>query len=137
MKPTLFVFILFILSCSPKLSPDHSWADQKWVLTEINGVPVQLSGTDKDAHLVFSPKERRYSGSGGCNRIMGTYAMDKGNKIRFNKPAGTLMACPDLKFEQKFIEVLGSVEKYGVSDKEMIFSDGNTTVLKFQSRPMN
>jgi heat shock protein HslJ len=137
MKPLLFLFILFISSCSPKLSPDHNWAGQKWVLTEVSGVPVQLSGTDKDAHLVFSPKDRRYSGSGGCNRIMGGYAIDQGNKIRFENPAGTLMACPDIKFESKFIEVLSSVEKYGVSDKEMVFSKGNTIVLKFESRPMN
>jgi heat shock protein HslJ len=137
MKPVLFLLILFISSCSPKLTPDHNWAGQKWVLTELSGVPVQLSGTDKDAHLVFSPKERSYSGSGGCNRIMGAYAIDKGNKIKFNNPAGTRMACPDIRFEEKFIEVLSSVENYGVSDREMFFSKGNTVVLKFQSRPVN
>ena len=134
MKPVLFLVILFISSCSPKLAPDHNWAEKKWVLIEMNGMPVQIGGTDKDAHLVFSPKERSYSGSGGCNRIMGAYALDKDNKIKFNNPAVTRMACQDIKFEEKFIEVLISVENYGASENEMIFSKGKTVVLKFQAR---
>lgn len=104
---------------------------------EMNGVPVQVSGTDKDAHLVFSPKDRNFSGSGGCNRIMGTYALDKDNKIRFSNPAGTKMYCPDIKFEEKFLEVLNTVQNYGVSETEMILSNGKTTVLKFQARGGN
>lgn len=137
MKNLLLLFLLgSFYACSPKLAPDHGWANQAWVLVEMNGVPVQVSGTDKDAHLVFFPNERTYAGTGGCNRIRGAYALDKGNKIKFNNPAGTLMACQDSKFENKFIEVLLSAEKYGVSEKEMIFSAKDAIVMKFEPRAL-
>jgi heat shock protein HslJ len=55
----------------------------KWVLSELNGVPVQLSGTDKDAHLQFEYKERKITGSGGCNRLTGTFETGKKNSFAF------------------------------------------------------
>ncbi len=118
--------------CNPKLTPDHNWKDKKWGLIELQGVPVQVSNTDKDAHLVLSATDKRYSGTGGCNRIMGTYTIDNKNRISFGDAAGTKMSCPDLAFETRFLESLKTVDNYSMDGNSLLLKKGKETVMKLQ-----
>jgi heat shock protein HslJ len=117
-------------TCGPKPTADHNWKDKKWVLIELQGNPVQVSGTDKDAHLVFSAADKRYSGTGGCNRIMGTYTIDNKNHLSFGNSAGTKMACPDLAFETKFLEALVTVDNYSMEGSSMLLKKGKEKIMK-------
>lgn len=134
-KNILFVFVFVsgvLFACSPKLSPDNNWKDKRWILTELKGVPVQLSGTNRDAHLFFSPSDKRYTGSGGCNRINGSYEIDKRNKISFGDAAATRMTCPDISFENTFLSTLKEVNSYEMHDKTMVLKKGNEIVMKLK-----
>jgi heat shock protein HslJ len=133
MKYTLSVIglILVLASCSPKLSPDSNWNDRRWILHEVNGVPVQLSGTNKDAHLNFIPRDKRYNGSGGCNRISGNYEIRQG-RISFSEPTGTRMMCNDQAFEDNFISLLKRVDRYSIENDMMVLKDGNRVLLIFK-----
>ncbi len=133
MKKLLAVslFTLFF-SCSSKLSPDAKWKDKKWVLKELAGAPVQLSGTDKDAHIIFNKGEQRFSGSGGCNRINGSYTMDTRSNLSFGQTLSTKMACPDMAFEDKFLTVLATVNGYETKDGELRMKKGKEIVLIFK-----
>ena len=93
----LFILSLVVVfvSCSPKLSPDAGWARQRWVVTEMKGIPVQLSGGRRDAFIRFETDEKRFTGNGGCNQINGGYAVDK-KEIRFGEVVSTKMSCEDI-----------------------------------------
>jgi heat shock protein HslJ len=65
------------MQCSPKLSPDSSWGNQRWVVVEMKGVPVQQSESRRDAFLKFEVAGKKFSGNGGCNQINGNYTIDK------------------------------------------------------------
>lgn len=120
-----------VVSCSPKLAPDSYWGDRRWVLSEMRGVPVQLSGTRRDAFLEFTPVEKRFTGNGGCNRISGQYSLEKKDRIRFENVISTKMSCNDIAFETSFLSLLNEVDRFKMEDNALVFRDGNDVILKF------
>ena len=132
-KALIYSFVLIAFySCSPKLSPDSAWGERKWVLFEIKGAPVQLSGTDRDAHLTFFAADKRYGGSGGCNRINGVYQINNKNKLTFGETASTKMLCPDQDFETSFLTTLKTVDNYSVENGIMLLKRGREIVMKLR-----
>lgn len=120
------------ISCSPKLAPDSYWGDHRWVLTEMKGVPVQLSGTRKDAFIEFSPQEKQFTGNGGCNRISGQYALEKKDRIKLENVISTKMSCNDIAFETSFLSLLNEVDRFKMEENNtLLLKDGNDVILKF------
>ena len=131
---TLLLSIVVLSSCSPKLAPDENWAEGNWVLTELKEVPVQISGNvSRDAHIEFRPSSRRYEGFGGCNRISGTYTLDK-SRLNFTPATGKLEACPDVPFETTFLALLNDVDRYTLNRNTMILKDGRKVLIKLQRK---
>ena len=126
-----YFFVLFtmaaFLGCSPKLS-DSSWGRSRWVLTEMKGVPVQLSGGRRDAYINFEPREKRFSGNGGCNQISGNYSLDKKN-IHFTEVISTKMSCEDIAFENTFLSTLNNVDRYEVKGDNLLLKRKREVVL--------
>ena len=119
MKYFSILFLAFIcLYCSPKLSPDSGWGNQRWILVQMKGVPVQQSESRRDAYLTFEVAEKRFAGNGGCNQISGNYSVDK-NTIRFGEVVSTKMSCNDIEFENVFISTLSSIDRYEVNGNEL------------------
>src|SRR5215216_2357531 len=116
-------FILAVIAvcvqCSPKLSPDAYWGRQRWVLTEMKGVPVQLSGGRRDAYINFAVSEKRFSGNGGCNQINGNYSLEK-NNIQFNEVVSTKMSCEDMAFENTFLDLLKRVDRFERKGNDLV-----------------
>ena len=132
---TLFVFILVAMlwRCSPKLSPDATWGRQRWAVVEMKGVPVQQSGGRRDAHIVFEVAEKRFSGNGGCNQINGNYSLDK-REIHFTDVIATKMSCDDIQFENVFLNELGRVDRYELTDNELRLKRRQETLIVLRSR---
>lgn len=129
MKYLLLLFIAIAgFSCSPKLSPDAGWGYQQWVVVEMKRVPVQQSGGRRDAHISFDVNAKRFSGNGGCNQINGNYAVDK-NEIRFTEVVSTKMSCNDIEFENTFLSILGSVDRYETNGSDLLLKKKKETVL--------
>jgi len=126
----LFLFLVGFIAfnCSPRLSPDAGWGNQRWVLTEMKGVPVQQSGGRRDAFIRFDVNEKRFSGNGGCNQINGNYTIDK-NDIRFTEVIATKMSCTDIAFENTFLSVLNGVDRYEVDGNNLRLKKKRETVL--------
>ena len=129
MKCLLIVFIVFsAFNCSPKLSPDAGWGHQQWVLVEMKGVPVQQSGGRRDAHIDFDVSAKRFTGNGGCNQINGNYSIDK-RTIRFTEVLSTKMSCNDIEFENIFLSILSSIDRYEVNGNDLRLKRKNETLL--------
>lgn len=126
------LIVILAAACSPKISPDAPLMGNRWVLVEMNGVPVQVSGSDKDAHLVFNTSEKRYSGSSGCNRMMGTYDMKSNGEVKFSPPAGTMMSCVDQAFENAFMKFFATVNRYEINNNELYLKQDKNVVMKLK-----
>ena len=131
MKKLFFISLttVIVTSCSSKLSPDHYWADHRWILTEMRKVPVQLSGTGRDAYLQFFAGQKRFNGNGGCNQVSGNYTLGKKGSIHFNDFISTKMSCPDIAFEVTFLATLNKVNRYEVTGNTMLLKDDNEVLL--------
>ena len=129
----LLMIAFGLMACSPRLSPDSSWGNQRWVLIELKEVPVQQSGGARDAYLEFFPVEKRFSGNGGCNRINGSYELKKSD-ISFSNVTSTKMSCPDLAFETTFLNALGEVNRFEIDGSNMLLKNDNKVLLILQRR---
>jgi heat shock protein HslJ len=128
----MLVLYFVAASCTTPRSPDHSWKNKRWVLIEMNGSPVQQSGTENEAHLIFNADEKRYSGSGGCNRIGGDYTFSGKSNLKFSQSISTKMMCPDIEREDKFLSILSGIDSYELKGDELILKTGEKILLKFR-----
>jgi len=125
---------LLLHACSPKLAPDENWAEGNWILTELKEVPVQISGnTSRDAHIEFRPSSRRYEGFGGCNRMGGTYTIDR-SRINFTPTSAKLAGCPDVPFETTFLSLLDEVDRYELRGNVMILKKGRKVLVQLERK---
>ena len=69
------------------------------------------------------------SGSGGCNRVTGSFELD-GDKLRLRQMAGTMMACPaGMEQEQRFLQSLEKVERYRIRGSHLEMLDASGAVI--------
>ena len=132
-----YLFVVFTLvaclDCTPKLSPDSNWTGRRWVLTEMKGVPVQLSGGRRDAYINFEAPEKRFTGNGGCNQVSGNYSLDKKN-IHFGEVISTKMSCEDIQFENTFLSTLNSIDHYEQRGDDLLLKKKKDVLLRFTAR---
>lgn len=134
MKFTLYFFaIVAFTQCSPKLAPDAGWGRDRWVVVEMKGVPVQQSGSRRDAYISFQVDEKKFNGNGGCNQISGNYTIDK-KALHFGEVRSTKMSCPDLAFETTFLETLGRVERYEMNGNDLLLKRNRETLLIMRAK---
>jgi len=96
--------------------------DRTWNLMQLGETPIVAPKDRPGAHIVLMSKDKRVAGSGGCNRIMGGYALE-GSKLSFSKMASTMMMCEEsMALEQSFLKTLDTVASWSI--------EGNTLLLK-------
>ncbi|MEO6611374.1 MAG: META domain-containing protein [Chitinophagaceae bacterium] len=127
------LIVLANLNCSPKFAPDAGWGLKHWVLVEMKEVPVQQSGGRKDAYIGFETPDKRFSGNGGCNQFSGTYTVNK-NDIKFGEVRSTKMSCVDIEFENTFLSVLNSVDRFEQRGNEIRLKRKKETLLVFRAQ---
>jgi heat shock protein HslJ len=81
-----------------------------WTVVELDGATVADEGAP---HLVFDLEESRVAGSGGVNRLMGSFSLAE-DELSFGPLATTMMAGPDdaMQRERQFLDALGRVSSY-------------------------
>ncbi|WP_343532017.1 META domain-containing protein [Pedobacter sp.] len=98
--------------------------DKEWKLKELNGKAIVLDTTfKKEPHLVFHKEKEQLSGNGGCNSFSGSYKLKDGNNIELSEGGATMMACPNLKIESEFFEVLKQVRSYRIENNSLLLDN--------------
>lgn len=106
-----------------------------WRLVEVYGKPVTLHSPDRQAHLVFSPEDGQLSGSGGCNRLTGTYRIDA-EVITFGPMGMTHMACAEgMEVEALFLKAIAETETWSIVDSRLTFQAAGRPVAVFEAAP--
>lgn len=100
----------------------------RWRPVEIGKSAVVVAGQQKEPWIVLEPKNHSVTGSGGCNRITGSYAAGR-DTLRFQRMVSTLMACPDMETEKRFLKALGETRRFSVSGRMLTLLDARGRVL--------
>lgn len=92
---TTALIALAATGCGSGISLDEPIEGPTWRLVQLGDQPV-APGTEpqRDAQVQFDGNSGRVSGSGGCNRVSGTYSRS-GYELRMSQLASTRMACAD------------------------------------------
>lgn len=85
--------------------------EKYWKLTEIGGQAIHFTGS-KEPHMILKGTDSSVRGFAGCNGFGGQFELLPGNRIRFSQLISTKMACPDLKVENAFMQVLEKADNY-------------------------
>jgi len=107
-----------------------------WRLTLLGDSPVHAS-PQKGPHFVLDSKTKNVSGSGGCNRLAGSYTLD-GDHLAFHQTVSTMMAClQGMDTEKTFLQALSQVDSWKINGRRLdlfdkagkrmaVFEAGNT-----------
>jgi copper homeostasis protein (lipoprotein) len=121
-------------SCAPRFA-SAPLADTLWRLTHL-GDRVVPSPTDRrrEPSLTFTAEGSSFSGSSGCNRLIGTYVVS--NATMTMKSGGTMMACKDeMKTEAAFLSALQATRTYRIMGRVLELMDAKgVRVARFEAR---
>ena len=95
-----------------------------WKLSALRGQAVAPPAErQREAHLILQPAQRRVVGSGGCNRLSGSYTLD-GERLAFSRTAGTMMACRDgMEQERALLDTLAQVARWRIDGQRLVLLD--------------
>ncbi|NAY91860.1 META domain-containing protein [Muricauda sp. JGD-17] len=105
-----------------------------WVLHKINGKQLStMNVKGKDLpFLEIDTRTNRFSGMAGCNRMAGGITFEK-DALRFSEAMVTKMACPNLKLETEFLELLPHVVSYHIEDNKLyLYDESQQPLLQFK-----
>jgi putative lipoprotein len=106
-----------------------------WKLTHLRSRLLGAADWTNEPHFILHPADQRVSGSGGCNRIAGSYRLDDG-QLTFGQMAGTMMACVrGADTEREFLAILKKVRQARISGERLqLFDATGETLARFEAR---
>ena len=120
----------------PSASPAVLLARPEWSLFELGGTKLALPPDVKAPSLEFDVATKRVSGSTGCNRLSGTFAVSREN-VKFGPLAITRMACatPLDTIETRFLAELERTKTYliDLDASELDLFDGDRVLARFRA----
>jgi copper homeostasis protein (lipoprotein) len=107
-----------------------------WRLTRLRDAAVAPKDPKREPGLAFDPAAKRVSGSGGCNRFTGGYALTGVDGVSFGPVGGTMMACADgMQTEDAFLKALPRVKTYNVLGTILeMYDEAGALLARFEAR---
>ena len=103
----------------------------EWALVELDGEPVEIGPDEIRPSLMLDLEESRASGSSGCNRLTGTFALSE-DELRFGPLMTTRMACPEpaMERERAFLAALHRVTSYELDERTLTLLAGDEAIAR-------
>jgi heat shock protein HslJ len=89
--------------------------DDTWVFMRIYGNDIAGTEGRELPQLTFS-EDGTFSGHTGCNPINGSYTLEDGLRIKFDRVASGLALCEDVTYEADLLEVINETDNYTLND---------------------
>ncbi len=110
--------------------------NRTWILKQTGETDILESNYMKGPpEISFDIGKNRFSGSGGCNRIMG-YVTAEGDRLKFGRVASTLMACKNSELEKEFLSALESTVNYKIIGNRLMLANPDKVLLVFHDPTM-
>ena len=104
-----------------------------WKLASMEGIPASAIESEDDAFtLLFNGEEMLVSGRTDCNRFFGSYNVADG-ALEFGDMGMTRMACPDMQFEDAFVQMLGKVDGFSIEGEELTLFGQQQKLASFKA----
>jgi copper homeostasis protein (lipoprotein) len=105
----------------------------EWALVELGGEPVAVGDDMPSPYIVLDLEESRVAGSGGVNRLMGTFSLAEG-ELSFGPLATTLMAGPEeaMARERAFLDALAGVTSYRLDGGSLTLLAGDEIAARLE-----
>lgn len=105
-----------------------------WKLIEVNGVPARVQPGEREAYLLLLAG--RATGSSGCNKLMGAYALAGSNTLTVGPLASTRMACvPDVATQESaLIDAYLNTSGYRIDGESLLLLGGDAVLARFSVR---
>ena len=116
------------LSSDENIDQSADILEKYWKLVSINGEALLANSMGRQAHIIFKSDDNRVIGNGGCNTFNGQYELKRGNGVSLSKIATTMMACPDMDIEGKFLRTLETYDKYSIVADTLTLTSTSTGV---------
>jgi len=113
-----------LTGCGSGISLDEPIEGPVWRLVQLGDEPIAPGG---DAQLQFDRNSGRVSGSGGCNRVTGSFTR-AGVSLKLGQMAATRMACADPvrgANEAQFLSALQNTTSYRLAPGRLALLDGS------------
>ncbi len=135
-----FVNIYEQETCASKVPPSPL-KNTYWKLVELenrhlNDNPIWLEGQqqggsrERELHFIIKADSNTLKGFGGCNYFSGPVT-DEGSNISLGPFRSTRKACPNLKIEQSYMDIIRKAEHYKIKGESLeLFSQGQS-IAKF------
>jgi putative lipoprotein len=94
----------------------------RWRPIRIGDRPVTLSAQEREPWIEMDPRSQRVTGSGGCNRISGSYESGR-DALRFRGLVSTQMACVSMETETAFLRALNQTRRYRIIGRSLQLMD--------------
>ena len=147
MNKICFILSAAVLACclnncgnARKTASDTSLelAGIHWKLIELNGAPVETDQSAVEPYIEFDKYTNRFSGSAGCNRVVGSYELNESGIIDFSKAAVTKMMCLNMELENQFLKILDFIERYKIEGETLtLFGAEDAPLARFKAVPSN
>lgn len=112
------------------------FANTYWGLTHLQGEALDPAEGRQEPHLVIAADATRFSGTVGCNRMMGAVSLDD-DAVEFGPVASTMMACPPelAAREARFAETLEATARMDLSDQSLrLFDETGAEIARLRAR---
>ena len=119
-------------NCSPLLTASEL-NDQFWTLVQLNDKPVVLPENHRSPGLTFHAENKRLSGSGGCNQLLGSYKVNQ-REMEISMLAATRMAClTEGNVEMELISTLSRVKTWNILGQRLeLYDQLGRTLARFE-----
>lgn len=107
-----------------------------WAIAIGDKAVIEPQGRPDGVHILLNAEEKRFSGSGGINRIMGGYKLS-GSSLTFTAPASTMMAGPQELMDQEvaFLKALEKTASYKMAGESLrLFDKNGNELLRFVTK---
>lgn len=106
-----------------------------WTVDQLYGKEISAPAGSKKPVLTFT-MGGKVQGHTGCNSVNGTYTLEKGLRLKFDKMATTRMACPDVPYEREFLDALNNTDNYTISNGDLSLNKARMTPMVVLKKSM-
>jgi heat shock protein HslJ len=130
-----FLVPSLLLACTTGNNiPDAPLQETQWQLIDIGYMAAEKSFSQtvlNQAHLHLNADGRQATGSDGCNRFFGVYALE-GDKLTFGMMGSTRMACPHADLDRIFYQSLKKTSRYQINGEHLELLQKDKLLLRFR-----